>query len=397
MRRSVQPRTWMMVLALATAACVEETLAPEVEQPAAVETQEQTPAVDPEVALVSALDEITNQFGLAQVGTLAGVGESDEAPAFGSQVFADAFGGPDAPEMSVDIATDPILLPMPPDRIQIYNVLAVWGRIRPNPNTEWSPLQWDPALQVAEGDGVRVRRELLFEQGDEVHPQEQRNLVEMTSWTGPHIDGVAAQVAIVSPALTPNDPTTDVADDHFLAFRSEPYSVKIPADELGGLHVAEILDDTGNGVLLAALRRPPTPCAVGFMKGRWARTNDRGGVFGGLWVQSNGRREGYLAGRWGVNDAGEKVYHGKIVNLQGEFLAFMAGTYGEGAYKGEIYGPGRVLLGYMRGRYTGEDGHGFFLGGWRQSCADEVPPRRCELTATGLRICQTPALPEPTG
>ena len=133
------------------------------------------------------------------------------------------------------------------------------------------------------------------------------------------------------------------------------------------------------------------------MKGRWARTSEQGGVFGGAWVQSNGRREGYLAGRWGVTGSGERVFHGKIVNLQGEFLAFMAGTYGGGIYEGEIYGRGRVLLGYMKGRYTGEDGQGHFLGGWQQSCVTDVPPRDCHLTSAGLRVCVTTARPEPTG
>ena len=388
MRRSTRRLTGVMAVLIMATGCG-ETLGPELQQ------EDETAEAD--AALVSAIDEITHQMGITEAGTLAGVGETDEAPAFGNALFAEAFGGPEAPDMSTDVADDPTLLSIAPDRLQIYNVLALWGRIRPNRNTEWRGVQWDPALQVAEDDAVRVRREILFEAGDKVHPQEQRNLVTMTSWTGPHVDGVVAQVAIVSPGITPTDPTVaaDVAGD-FLAFRSDPYSVRIPASELGDLHVAEVIDDTGNGVLLASVRRAPPTCAVGFMKGRWARTSDRGGVFGGAWVQSNGRREGYLAGRWGVTASGERVFHGKIVNEQGEFLAFMAGTYGNGVYEGEIYGRGRVLLGYMKGRYTGEDGHGFFLGGWKQACVTDVPPRTCQLTDAGIRVCVTP-MPEPTG
>ncbi len=389
MRRSTKRLTWLIAIAVATTACDEGTLAPELDPGDA--TQEATEA------LVTALEDITASFGLTEAGSLAGVDESDEAPAFGSDVFAQEFGGPDAPELGDDVADDAELQDVPPDRLQLYNVMALWGRIRPN-DADWRGIQWDPALQVAEGDAVRVRREILFDAGDEVHPQEQRNLVTMTSWTGPHVDGVVAQVAIVTPAETP---TTDVATDppetdDFLAFRSAPYSIEIPADELGDLRIAEVIDDSGNGVLLASLRRPPSTCGFGFMNGRWLRTSERGGVFGGVWVQANGRREGYLAARWGVNADGERVFHGKIVNMKGEFLAFMAGTYGDGVYEGEIYGRGRALLGFMRGRYTGGDGHGLFLGGWRQNCENDVPPRTCRLTADGVRVCVTDARPEST-
>ena len=384
----------LALLLAALAACGEDGSVLEIE----VEDQLETP--DPDAALVAAIEDVANQIGL-EGNSLAGVTDTDEAPAFGNGLFASTFGADNAPELSASVAEDATIAALPADRVRIYNVLAVWGRIRPARDVEWSPIQWDPALQVAEGDAVRVRRELLFESGDEVHEQEERNLVTMTSWTGPHVDGVTAQVAIVEPVVVPIDDTTAPTDDddieHFLAFRSEAYSVRIPAEELGGLHVAEVIDDTGNGVLLASLRQAPSPCGVGFMKGRWARTGERGGVFGGAWVQSNGRREGYLAGRWGVNASGAQVFHGKIVNLQGEFLAFLAGTYGDGVYEGEIYGRGRVLLGYVKGRYAGEDGHGFFLGGWRQSCTTDVPPRTCRLTDAGDRICASQPLPEPTG
>lgn len=395
MVRMTRRPTLLLAVLLAMTACDQEPLDVELE-----ETAEELAVTDPDAALVSALESISDDFGLTDANSLASVAESDESPAFGSAVFAQAFAEPDAPQLASDVASDTEIASLPPERVRIYNVMALWGRLRPTANTEWSPLQWDPALQVAEGDMVRVRREILFEQGDEVHPQEERNLVTMTSWTGPHIDGVTAQVAIKAPDGVIVSPTDEFVPSHeqFFSFRSTPWSVKIAAAELGDLHVAEILDDTGNGVLLAALRRPPVACGVGFMKGRWARTSERGGVFGGLWVQANGNREGYLAGRWGLNDTGERVFHAKIVNLQGQFLARMAGTYGNGVYEGEIYGRGRVLLGFVKGRYTGEDGHGSFLGGWRQVCVSDTPPRTCRLTDDGIRVCLTPARPEqPTG
>lgn len=361
MGRPTRRLTWLIALSVVATACREDATAPEVDLRAEAE--------DADAALVSAIEDITRRFGLIHPGSLAGAGETDEDPAFGNALFAEAFGGPESPEVGLDVASDPALLTLP-DQARIYSVMAVWGRIRPGPSAEWTRVRWDPALQVAEDDVVRVRRSLLFERGDRVHPQERRNLVTMTSVTGPHVDGVAAQVAIVPPAAAAaEDPTapTRVAGD-FLAFRSLPYSVRIPAAELGGLRVAQVIDDAGNGVLLAAVRRAPSSCAVGFMNGRWARTSERGGVFGGAWVQENGRRGGHLAGRWGVTERGERVFRGKLVNRQGEFLAFMAGRYRGGVYEGEIHGRGGVLLGHVGGRYTGEDGRGHFLGGWRQAC-----------------------------
>ena len=347
------------------------------------------------MALVEAIETIANEIGLAPEGGMGGMDDSAESPAFGNAVFAEAFGTTnDGRELGADLATDPTITSFAPDAASIYHVMAVWGRIRPKPNTAWSRLQWDPTLEVREGDAVRVRREILFEGGDRVHPQEVRRLVEMTSATGPHVDGVVTQVAVLNSPVVVSDAIAPEVEPYF-AFRSLPFSTRIPASELAGLNVAEIIDDTGNGVLLTAIRRPPTGCAFGFMGGRWARTSARGGVFGGIWHQANGRREGYLAARWGVTASGEQVFHGKIVNLQGDFLAFMAGNYDGGEYKGEIYGRNGVFLGFVRGRYMGEDGHGRFQGAWRQACVTDPPPP-CQLTADGTRVCISTARPEGT-
>ena len=387
MRRSA--RWWALTISLVlVAGCAEEALTP------ALDALEETTA-EQETALVAAMEGIATQLGLGPDGTMGAMDESDEAPAFGNAVFADAFAVGDDHEVDTDLATDPTISDLPPDQLRMYNVMALWGRVRPNPNTEWSPLQWDPGLQVKEGDGVRVRRTILFEPGDMVHPQEARNLVTMTSRTGPHVDGVVAQVAIRTGPSVSTDVVSATDEAAFLAFRSTPYSVKIPANELPGLNFAEVIDDTGNGLILTALRRPTPGCAVGFMAGRWMRTSDRGGVFGGAWHQANGRREGYVVGRWGVTAAGERVFHGKIVNLQGQFLARMAGNYEDGQYKGEMYGRGGALLGYVHGRYMGEDGHGVFQGAWRQACVTDPPPRTCQLTSDGIRVCDDVVRPDP--
>jgi hypothetical protein len=299
----------------------------------------------------------------------------------------------EGPEVAAEIAADPEIASIAPERAPVYHVMALWGRIRPNANA-WARLRWDPALRVAEGDAVRVRRSIFFEPGDVVHPQEVRHVVEMSSTTGPHVDGVIAQVALPRPILEATPTSIAPVPQAFLAFESEPFSVTIPAGELDELSFTEIIDDVGNGVMLTAIRRTASPCAVGFMAGRWARTSNTGGVFGGVWQQANGRREGYVVGRWGVTATGEQRFRGKVVNLAGDFLAYMVGSYADGEYKGELHGRGGALLGYVRGRYAGADGHGVFQGVWRQTCAVEPPP--CLLTADGVRICQPIALPEST-
>lgn len=385
MTRSKRLRLLLLPLLVAVAACDDETTAPDLEP-----TPEELAVTDPDAALVEAMEAVTAQIGLSETSSLTTVSETDEAPGFGNALFTATFGEPEAPLLTDDIATDSTVIRGDRDRLRMYNVLAVWGRIRPDVDVEPTPIQWDPALQVAEGDAVRVRRALFFEAGDVVHPQEQRNLVEMTSWTSPHVDGVVAQVALhrSDEAETEAAATDEVAPESFLAFRSEPYSISIPADELGGLRVAEVIDDSGNGVLLASIRKYFEPCGAGFMRGRWLQVGPRGGVFGGAWLQVNGRREGYLAGRWGPNAEGDPVFRAKIVNAQGHFLAIMAGTYGDGVYEGEIYGRDREVLGHVKGRYTGEDGHGSFLGAWKQSCSDDdTPDRTCELTESGQRVC----------
>lgn len=366
---------WMAAV-LMSAGCAEDAITPETEEFSEVTDNE---------SIEQALQAITDDLGLAEDGDIGRLNDADERPAFGSDAFEREFGR-DLGEREVDgdIADDPEISDrVDRGEVHVFNILAVWGRIKPN-DADWSPLRWDPALQVMEGDGVRVRRELRFERGDRVHPQRVRHEVFMSSVTGPHVDGVVAQVAI----------TAEDAANAFLRFRSLPLSVEIPARRLADLNEFHQIDRTGNGLMLVAVQRPPQPdpCAHGFMGGRWARTSDQGGVYGGVWRAAHGERSGYLAGRWGVTADGAQVFHGKVVNAQGEFLAFMAGNYNDGAYRGEIYGRGGNLLGHVRGHYAAADagGHGLFRGVWQQVCErDEPNDPSCSVAADGrLEACE---------
>src|SRR6185503_16037079 len=141
MTRFVRMSALAIPLAFFATACGEETLTPEVDEP--------DPAAEQEAALVAALESITDRIGFAS--DAAGPTEyRDESPAFGDAVFADAFGAStEGPEVGADVATDPAIVSFP-DATPIYSVMAIWGRLRPNPNTDWFRLRWDPVLRVAE-------------------------------------------------------------------------------------------------------------------------------------------------------------------------------------------------------------------------------------------------------
>ena len=126
MVRSHSLKLMLLPLAILIAACDDEPAAPEIEA-----TPEELAITDPDAALVSAIEGITDQMGLSETSSLTVVPETNEAPAFGSSVFAAAFAEPDAPLLSTDMATDTAVTDVAPDRLRMYNVLAVWGRIRP--------------------------------------------------------------------------------------------------------------------------------------------------------------------------------------------------------------------------------------------------------------------------
>lgn len=312
--------------------------------------------------LGQALESVADEMGLGEDGSLGQMDDSDEEPAFGNDTFSDEFGeGHEGPEEAPDLAEDATVGPEAEDgRAHIVNLEIVWGRIRPN-DREPLGLQWDPVLEVNEGNAVRVRRAIRFERGDRVLPQTVRNRVAIQSFTRPHIDGVVVQVAV----------REDAAEGAFLRFRSLPVSIEIPARRLPDLNEYTVIDGAGTGVMMVAVEPPiEAPCPSGFLAGRWLQTRDNGGVFGGEWSSQDGRLQGHLAGRYGVDPDGRRVLHGKVIDLEGHFLGFLAGSYGDGQFQGERYARDGRVAGRFHGHYTaGDEGEaGHFRGAWTQIC-----------------------------
>jgi hypothetical protein len=333
-------------------------------------------AAEGAASLEQALDRVASALGVGEDGRPGELDDRDEAPAFGSEELEREHG---RDEGDRDVA-DPLDEAPTGVAFREFHVMIAWGRLRPNEH-EPVPLRWDPQLTVPEGDGVHVRRELRFERGDRVHPQEVRHEVRISSATGPGVDGVIVVVRIRA---------DEDAARSFLRFRSLPFSLQVPATELAELDRVTLLDRSGNGVLLVALERPSRDtCPTGFMHGRWARRHEQGGVFGGAWSTESGRREGYVAGRFGVTDAGEQLFSGKMIDGAGRFVAFVSGEWGEGRYAGHLFGRDGVERGRVRGGYAAGDegGYGHFRGAWGLACRPADPP---ECDPTSERTCERP-------
>jgi hypothetical protein len=313
-----------------------------------------------------ALELIADEMGLDRDGTMGTLDDRDEEPAFGSDVFRAEFRPDGTSRDRGDLAAEPDVRDrLDREDVHVFNILAVWGRIRPNDN-EAIALRWNPSISVMEGDRVRVRRTVRFERRDLVLPSDARNEVNIISSTMQNVDGVILQVAITA---------TD-ADSGFFVFRSGPLSVRIPsARSLHDLNRFTVIDQAGNGLMLTAIERPDNSdvCHHGFMSGRWANTRHNGGVFGGQLLSADGEQVGHLVGRFGGGR-----FHGKVIGLDGRFRGLIAGAYDEGAYRGEIYDGDGLAIGSMRGHYTvaDEGGHGRFRGGWTQNCDDDRPTGR---------------------
>ena len=142
--------------------------------------------------------------------------ETDEAPGFGSDDFLAEFDSEsdideseeDVPEGTVperDCSEDALAAgedcaPRPEPRPRRMFVRFVWGQLRANSNVP-AGSDWSGGLH-ARGAQLRLRREIRFEERDQILPSPDRSQVLWRSHTRPHNDGVLVEITpdMIDPA-----------------------------------------------------------------------------------------------------------------------------------------------------------------------------------------------------
>jgi len=321
-----------------------------------------------------------------------GFSTADEQPAFADPSIPELF-GPD-----LDVAyDDPVENTAVMDRIRdryrnrpVTFLMITWGNLEADSTIDF-PTDWSGGL-LAENGVVCLKRTIAFEGGDAILPRTSPDLLEWTSKTMPHFDGVLVSLyAFTAPDTFGVDSTAvdSVKSSPFsLTFRTPPLTVTFTAEELVDLHRVIQVDEAGNAVAFNTLTVLPTPCPVGFLAGQWRPVSDRpGGVFRGKWVSYNGAHMGYLRGVYGPNSDGEKVFFGKWINRGGQFQGLLVGYYGDntteprtaasaigagGWFKGVWLNRALRVMGDLGGEWNTRDDAeqpgGHFKGRWRKRC-----------------------------
>jgi hypothetical protein len=301
-----------------------------------------------------------------------------EAPAFGdSELLA---------EEEVEV-TDPMLgspevtdLTADPEA-GLFHFRVVWGQLCYD-STVTEVTDWSGSLSVSRG-ALIVRRLIRFERGqDSLMTRTDRALIEWTSATTVHNDGLAVDLFV--PPADDTEPVT-------VTFATGPYTRVFDLAELAALDTVVSLDN-GGAVALHAWQLFRVPCPRGFVVGRWGHDSTGQGVFRGRWLTVCGQVAGYLRGHFGRDEFDQKVLYGKWIDLSGNVEGFLAGTYqpvpdpsvgadvccrSGGWFAARIYDAEHQPIGQMHGRYRAapSDRHGFFQGRWKLDCNQIVPQR----------------------
>lgn len=244
---------------------------------------------------------------------------------------------------------------------KVFILRATWGYLQGD-TTETDVTDWSGAAQVSKGTLV-VLKTVRFEANDFVHlPRTSRQLVEFTSQTKPHFDGLV--LAII------DNGDSDVEGTFTL--NAGAFTTTLKFGELDSLELIEPVGGNGQEVSIISHSRDIRPFHGGFLSGKWIKTRPDGGIFRGRWISSLGTNAGYVQGIWGINDFGNKVFKGKYISVNGEFRGLLAGqwTYtrnseNTGVFTGRWVNHERRVIGTLRGHFkTGRvgDRRGFFQG-----------------------------------
>ncbi|MCH7675229.1 hypothetical protein IH879_09800 [candidate division KSB1 bacterium] len=302
-----------------------------------------------------------------------GYESNDETTAFGDSEMADEFGEDEvaADAYATDAGMSDVLNPASAavDGIKVCYVRITWGLLEGD-STATDAINWNGSAQVSKGTLV-VLRKIRFEDNDSiVLPRTDRQLVEFTSVTKPHFDGLLL-------AIIDNDSTDE---EGTFTFTAGDYSKTLTFSELDSLELIEPVGALGYEVSIISRCKEVVPFGGGFMAGRWVKTREHGGIFKGRWMSGNGAHAGHLKGIWGIADNGEKVFKGKIIDMNGNFRALMAGHWGYdrdnniGGFRGRIVSRSRDTIGIVKGHFkTGRAGsrRGFFQGRFKLGNAED--------------------------
>lgn len=244
---------------------------------------------------------------------------------------------------------------------RVFIVRATWGYLQGD-STETDITDWSGSAQIDRGTLI-VLKTVRFEGNDFVHlPRTSRQLVEFTSQTKPHFDGLV--LAII-------DKDTSDSEGTF-TFNAGAFTTTLRYSDLDSLELIEPVGGEGHEVSIISHSRDVKPFAGGFISGKWIKTRPHGGQFRGRWISSLGSSAGYIKGIWGINDFGNKVFKGKYISVNGEFRGLLAGQWSytrgsenTGVFSGRWVNRDRQLVGKFRGHFkTGRvgDRRGYFHG-----------------------------------
>lgn len=367
----------------------------------------------------------SGQDGVNLDDAYGGLTMDDEYPAFGEpELFADEVLAEDV-EYDDEYEEDPGVTNMVRRRgAHRYTLRINWGRLmRPGPedsaagcaNQEIAYL-WNGSLEVDRG-AILLKKTILFERGDYIHERTDRRLLEWSSVTAPHFDGIL--VEIIDPATSSPDSTgSGEGPPHegpnTVTFKTPLYTRTFTINELVRISEVVPVNRCGIAVSFNGFLVPDRPCPRGFLAGIWKPVDpdtlpeppisllvqvqddstdggrDIRGIFYGNWIQANGVLAGHLRGVYGVNSEGRNVFFGKYIDLTGRFRGILRGTYGAmseavfadtaGYFSGEWINQRGTVTGHLNGHWISKPywEKGMFYGKWWTDCpydraTSEVP------------------------
>ncbi|MFT7625499.1 MAG: hypothetical protein ACI9WU_004690 [Myxococcota bacterium] len=236
----------------------------------------------------------------------------DEDPS----AFAEESSALEEPAIDAEIDALAADADLDPSELERYEIRLMWGQRRFEPGTPMT--DWSGSVSTNAG-ALRVIRTIRFEENDGLEPRDNPRVVDVSSRTTVHNDGL--RLRLVVPATPLVEAAGGVA---MLRIQLGSVDIAVSQDRLRHLVRAQRVDDLGNGFSIVAFRH--TPCPKGGVAGHWRKMSNKGGVFGGNVLDSNGDQIGRLAGIWGTRANGDNRIFGLFVK-DGAPAGLVRGTW----------------------------------------------------------------------